>query len=105
MPELPRSILDTLKSIDQTEDKDIAFIFAASINLYIETIRRLKGRVMLGPDDIPHILDIIATLTQRTPDMSKFTDTGLRPRVPTEEEEANVLKAVESELIPERRAV
>lgn len=102
-PELPRSILDTLKSIDQTEDKDVAFIFAATINLYIETLRRLRGRVMLGPDDIPHILDLIAILTQRTPDVSTFTDTGLRPRVLTPEEEAGVLKATEVEV--ERRAV
>jgi hypothetical protein len=103
MSELPRSILNTLKSLDKTEDKDIAWIFAATINLYIETVRRLRGRVLLGPDDIPHILDLISTLTQKTPDVSTFTDQGLRPRALTEEEAETVLKATEDEL--DRRAV
>lgn len=86
-----RNIIETLRAIDQTDDKDIAFIFAASINLYIESIRRLRGRVMLGPDDIPIILDIISDLTKKTPAESKFRDDALRTRELTTEERSNLL--------------
>lgn len=67
---------------------DLNFLTASTINLYLESLRR-DGRMLLAPQDIPILYDLIKTFTiplQVTP----VEDTA-RSRELTDEERDHVL--------------
>lgn len=68
MTQLPKdldenSLIPILRSLITAENDDVAFVFAASMNLYLEAKRRLHGRVILGPSDAKAILSMVDLLT------------------------------------------
>lgn len=77
-------------------DPDKNFLTAAAINLYLESLRRGAGRVLLTPMDISTLYELIHVITnpiQATP----VQDTA-RSRELNEEERQHVLNAVGQEL-------
>jgi len=69
-PSKPPSIAQMLATLNTGSDDDIAYIAAATYNLYAEANRRLRGRVLFGPSDIKalnEILDILLTDRQSDP--------------------------------------
>lgn len=88
------SLLSTLRAIDPGSDDDLAFLFAATTNLYIEACRRLHGRVLLKPQDTQTIFAFISSILE-----AKVVDDyapGQRSRQLTEAETAEVLGSVET---------
>ena len=89
-------LFDTALSFNQANDYDNAFILAAGINLYIESLRRTSGRILLGPSDIPRMFEMCeALLAAKGPDVLKSDGKG---RIPTEADQAKLLQAVEAEM-------
>ena len=63
----PPTIRDMLRTLNSAEDKDADFVIACAFNIYLESLKRLHNRVLLGPSDIKAMLamaDIL--LTERT---------------------------------------
>lgn len=56
------SITESLARLDAASEGDEAFIIAGTINLYSEAIRRRKGRILYGPDDVKALLGMIDRL-------------------------------------------
>lgn len=81
------SILDILKSINSAEEGDIAYITAATLNLYTETNRRLFGRVILTPGDAKAIMTILDILLTEQRIEQSFKPSRITPT----EAEANAL--------------
>lgn len=104
MSQLPQSLIDILKGINIAEDTDIAFIAAATINMYCESMRRVHNRVILTPQDacnIFHMMDVLLVPTEAPPP----EELRARSRKLTAVEEQELLGAVEAEVKPvERRA-
>ena len=67
---------------------DTNFLTAAAINLYLESLRR-DGRLLLAPQDIPILYDMISVLTNPFK-VTPVPDTA-RSRELTEEEREQVL--------------
>lgn len=103
MGELPTSLKDILKGIDIREDTDIAFVVAASINMYLETMRRIHGRMLLGPQDAVNLFYMIDMLLSPTPAPSPSEPKSVRTRELTEEESQQLLKAIEPAVISQAR--
>lgn len=57
-----QSLSSVLRAVASSEDTDLAFILAGTINLYHETLRRRGSRHLLGPEDIIAINSIIEIL-------------------------------------------
>lgn len=77
---------------------DLNFLTASTINLYLESLRR-SGRVLLAPQDIPVLWDMIHVITNPLA-VTPVKDTG-RTRELTEAERATVLEAAETSAEPE----
>lgn len=59
------TIQETLSRLSSAEDDEVAFLVAATINLYTENLRRRCGRVIFSPADVKNlhkILDILLTV-------------------------------------------
>jgi hypothetical protein len=67
---------------------DTNFLTAATINLYLESLRR-DGRLLLAPQDIPILYDMISVITNPFK-VTPIPDTA-RSRELTEEEREQVL--------------
>ena len=78
---------------------DKNFLTAAAINLYIESLRRGAGRVLLTPHDIDTLYELIHVLTNPV-QVAIVQDTN-RTRELTEEEQAKVLNATDESEFPE----
>jgi len=92
----PRSIHEILNTLNTAEDSDQAFIIAAAFNLYSESLRRISGRVLLGPDDIKPLLAMIQDLLiVKTSDGNYASP---RARKPSPEEEQTLLQVVETKV-------
>lgn len=101
MSELPKSITDLLKGVnDSPDDENKAYILAATFNLYTEAMRRFHGRILLGPGDIRAILDMAHTMIVTPPKAVKEVPI-LENRELTTAEAEQVLGAA----APERRAL
>jgi hypothetical protein len=87
------SIREILSSIQSTEDKDQAFIVAATINLYSEANRRLHGRVLFSPSDVRNVLSILQILFEEPP--IEAPNLEGRSRELTPEEAAKVMAGIE----------
>lgn len=74
---------------------DTNFLTAAAINLYLESLRRV-GRLLLAPQDIPVLYDMVAVLTNPL-QVSPVADTA-RARELSEEEREQVLNPIEEPL-------
>lgn len=57
------SLAEVLTTISARTDEDTAFLLAASINLYSESIRRREGRILYTPEDIRRLLGIWDAVT------------------------------------------
>jgi hypothetical protein len=81
--------------------EDTNFITAAAINLYIESLRRGANRVLLAPQDIDILYELIHILTNPVQITIVAAD-NLRTRTLTEEEQTRVMTATEEEIeVPE----
>lgn len=56
------SITETLRSLESASEDDAAYIIAAALNVYSESIRRRSGRILYGPGDIKNLLSILSML-------------------------------------------
>ena len=95
-PHKPPSMMQMLATLNSGSEDDIAYIVAAAHNLYNEANRRLRGRVLLTPQDIKAlstVLDLI--LTDRYDGPESFKPSEARPFKLTEDEESLLLKAME----------
>ncbi len=45
--------------MERAEDFDVAYLFAAGINLHSEAMRRRAGRLLYGPADVQRLLKLI----------------------------------------------
>lgn len=88
------TIRDTLVGIS-TGDEHMAFLTAATINLYSESLRRVHGRALFGPGDVLAVTSIVSILFERTTEQRE--DTVIRARELTEEERRKVLQGVTEE--------
>lgn len=52
------SITELLKSVDAGIQADDLFIMAGALNLYLDSMSKLAGRNLVGPEDMKHILNI-----------------------------------------------
>lgn len=94
------SIRSILASITADDDENAAFIIAAAFNLYQEAIRKVQGRILLGPQDIRNVLSICAILLREQPPAEQASASG-RARELTDGEKKSLL-AVEQAI--ERRS-
>lgn len=97
MNELPRTITDLLRGLDQTDDGNKTYILAASFNLYLEAMRRIHGRVLLHPGDIRAVLDMAYTMVVNPPTMDRPYAVEARDRELTSVEEESLLNAITPE--------
>lgn len=74
-------------------DDDAAFIVAATFNLYTEALRRISGRVLLGPADIKLALTICDHLL--TPKPIEASVANGRSRELSKEESEELLSMIE----------
>lgn len=103
MSDLPKSITDLLRGIDDADDSNKGFILAASFNLYLEAMRRVHGRVLLHPGDIRAVFDMAYTMLVKPPENVKQFVPISRDRELTQSEENSLLNAITEE--PIRRVV
>lgn len=90
------SIRSILNDLETGEESDCAFIVAAGINLYQESLRRISGRTLMGPDDIKPLFEMIQNLLiVKTID---GTFAAKRVTRPSEEEEQTLLQVVETKV-------
>ena len=87
------SIADVLSELAKSEDTDTAFIIAATINLYTETMRRKQGRALYSPADARRLLEICALFLNPPPteELKPARGNRLDP-----EEQATVLSGMEA---------
>jgi hypothetical protein len=77
---------------------DKNFLTAAAINLYIESLRRGAGRVLLAPQDIDILYELIHILTNPV-QVTIVPADSLRTRALTEKEQTEVLSAIEHPIL------
>ena len=87
-------IRDTIIGI-HTGEEHMAFLTAATINLYSEALRRIHNRALFAPADARAVAGIVATLYERTTEQRE--DVVIRARELTAEEQDAVLKGVTKE--------
>ena len=89
------SIADVLSELAKSEDTDTAFIIAATINLYTETMRRKQGRALYSPADARRLLEICALFLNPPPteELKPARGNRLDP-----EETAHVLAGMETSI-------
>lgn len=93
------TILDTLKALNTAEEADNLFITAATINLYNESIRRIRGQVLYAPTDVRNLLQMLELLLGATkPEVAQFAPKASRRKLSQTEEE-QILKAIEAETV------
>lgn len=96
----PPTITQMLATLNSGSEDDITYIIAATYNLYAEANRRLRGRVLFGPNDIKALHSIIDTLlTERENDPIPAKG---RPFKLSDKESDSLLTALE-EKIRERK--
>ena len=84
---LPRSLTDILSAVNASEDKDSAFIISATLNLYMENLRRCHSRVLQLPADVVNIFKILdMLLIPPTPQNADFEMSGRSRHLSVEEE-------------------
>jgi len=88
------SILDTIKALNDAEAVDNHFIIAMAINMYSEALRRVSGRLLFNPSDVPRLFNICETLLTRHETDLPIKSNG-RSKQMTKEEEDALLKAIE----------
>jgi hypothetical protein len=88
------SIRSILASLQAGDDENVAFLIAAAFNLYHEAIRKVQGRILLGPTDIRNVLSICSILLSEQPPAEKASAAG-RARELSEEEKAQLLAVEE----------
>jgi len=93
MPDLP-PISKVLDNVNQEDNASRDFLIAATINLYIESLRRTDGRVMLMGQDIPALFLQIQMLTNPRP-YNPTAEPKVRSRALSTEENISLLNAVE----------
>lgn len=74
MPE--PSISETIRNLRSSTENDVAAILAGAINLYTETLVRLRGNSEFFPDDARQVLEITEVLLDTANQVSDF-----RPKV------------------------
>lgn len=87
-------ITETLASLAHAEDADSAYIIAATINLYSESLRRVGGRVLYGPDDAKALIGIINTFLSVKDIIHSYRPAVTRAE-PTEDEKGTLLFGAE----------
>lgn len=103
------SIRPLLERLAQGQSDEESYIIAASINLYIESLRRVDGRILLTPKDIPSLFHIVDLLLNPPKSLSfegaqaRSAESVLRSRVPSEEEKIGLLNAVDRAVREDRR--
>lgn len=102
-PPLPPTLTDILHALNNAEDKDIAYLMAGTINLYMEAQRRINFKILMQPSDVKNILGILEVLLRKAGSDLPYVQEG-RTHMLTEEEEAQVLEAVEEKVTTMRRA-
>lgn len=95
--ELPKTITDLLRGIDDNSDADKGYILAASFNLYLEAMRRVHGRVLLHPGDIRAVFDMAYTMLVKPPAKEEQFVPQARDRELTVVEQDQLLNAVAEE--------
>lgn len=102
MNDLPKTITDLLKGVnDNQDDENKAYLLAATFNLYTEAMRRFHGRILLGPGDIRAILDMAYTMIVTPPKPVKEVP-KVEERELTTIEEDQLMHAVAPESIGRR---
>lgn len=92
----PPPLMQILCTLNTAKIDDVAFITAAAMNLYAESMRRINGRVLLGPNDTKAMFGIIdVLLTDRQVDAAY---TPNRSKRLTPDEEKSLLNVVEEGL-------
>ena len=56
------TIQDTLARLSVAENDEVAFLVAATINLYTENLRRRAGRTIFSPQDVKNLHQILDLL-------------------------------------------
>ena len=92
------TFIEILQSLKADEDADVAYLFAATLNLYSEALRRRAGRIMYGPTDVKAVLDIVNTLLACNELTQEYVST--RSIVPSKEEAQAVMEADLGEVLP-----
>lgn len=87
------SIIETLHALDAASAHDDAYILAAAINIYSESIRRREGRILYGPVDVQALFTIMSTLIEPKP---QAYQPSRRKAQPTEEETAAITDVYEA---------
>lgn len=95
-PSKPPAISEVIRTLNLADDKDRNFIIAACFNLYLESIKRIHGRVLLGAADIEAMFAMVDTLmTER--EHRAIPEAKRGPEL-NEQEENRLLNAVEAQL-------
>ena len=100
MTQTDRPISTLLATLDSLEDSDTAFITAAAINLYNETLRRKHGRILYGPADVANLAGIIHSLLNPPVSLAD-PEKVKRSAKPTPEEETALLQGMEEAIQPQ----
>lgn len=91
----PPSIREVIRTLNLAEDANVDFIIACAFNLYIESIKRIHGRVLLSAADVHSMFAMVDMLmTERQHEEAPEA----RTRKLTEEEEKVLLGAIEAPL-------
>lgn len=101
--ELPKSITELLRGIDSTDDPNKTYVLAATLNLYLETMRRIHGRVLLHPGDVRAVLDMAYTMIVNPPVSEVTYQPESRGRELTTTEENQLLNAIAEKPMTARR--
>lgn len=91
----PSMISEILQSLANREEADAAFILAATINLYSESIRRRAGRILYGPEDAKELLRMVNVLLDAKPMAASSFLPSNKPTEPTSEEREVIMDPTE----------
>lgn len=89
------TIKEILLELNSAENDNIAFIFAAALNLYTENLRRVHGRVIWTPFDVKSFLSILDVMFREKGPEAQVE--AKRQRKLTVEEEAALLSSMKTE--------
>jgi len=88
---------ETIAKLHESNDADIAFIVAATINLYADSMRRRAGRILFGPSDVRILLEMIVKLITVADISQDYAKTPARSHSPNRTEEKLLIDPVKFE--------
>src|SRR5215475_14174771 len=92
MSDVENNITTTIVALRDKPSADKNFLFAATLNLYGESLRRMSGRILYGPADVERITRIFDLITNH-PRSGELYEPAKRPSTASIGEELAILAA------------